>query len=142
MMQKIMEGVDDSEKVTIKLSRYEADREIIWEEHREFRYKGQFYDVIESEQLPDSVYFVCYWDKEETFISEVFEGILFEELNHEAESDDASDHFVDLIKTPYRINSFKWAAISRIKEEKNMAEAICLYRSVYFSPPNPPPKSV
>ncbi|WP_416865869.1 MAG: hypothetical protein ACMVP2_26655 [Imperialibacter sp.] len=139
---RIFEGLGESEQTVLRLSKQEAEKELVWEHSKEFRYKGQFYDIISVQELPDSVYYTCYWDKEETFITDVFEGILFEELTHDFQDDNAASHLVQVIKTPYRLDQFSWSALGQLRQPRKHEPIYLFYSSNYASPPSPPPKSV
>lgn len=141
-IERIFEGLGESEQTVLKLSLVEAEKEIVWEHSKEFRYKGQFYDIISTVELPDSVYYTCYWDKEETFITGIFEGVLFEELTQDFQNDDAAGHLIQVIKTPYRLDLFTWSALEKVLHQEKCFESQLIYNAKYLSPPSPPPKSV
>lgn len=142
VIERIFEGLGESEQTVLKLSKQEAEKELVWEHSKEFRYKGQFYDIISVQELPDSVYYTCYWDKEETFITDVFEGILFEELTHDFQDDNAASHLVQVIKTPYKLDQFSWSALGQLRQPGKYEPIHLFYSSKYASTPSPPPKSV
>ncbi|MEQ9375489.1 MAG: hypothetical protein RIG68_09935 [Imperialibacter sp.] len=139
---RIFEGLGESEQTVLRLSKQEAEKEIVWEHSKEFRYKGQFYDIISVQELPDSVYYTCYWDKEETFITDLFEGILFEELTHDFQDDATASHLVEVIKTPYKLDQFSWSALDRLPQPGKHQQTQQIYNPKNLSPPSPPPKSV
>ncbi len=54
----------------IQLSKQEAETELEWEHPWEFKYKDFKYDVLEKTERPDSSFFVCWKDVEETKVDE------------------------------------------------------------------------
>lgn len=64
--QILVEDAEEKELVLLAFSKAEAAHRLRWEHAREFEYRGQMFDVVETEYRGDSVYFRCWWDHAET----------------------------------------------------------------------------
>ncbi|MFN3344621.1 MAG: hypothetical protein ACK412_03120 [Chloroherpetonaceae bacterium] len=63
---KLIRGIDKSELTHFTFSKTQVQTELRWEHHKEFEYKGEMYDVVETEVKGDSIHYVCWHDKAET----------------------------------------------------------------------------
>lgn len=79
--QQAVAGMDLSDLVEITVANHRIETDLTWEHEREFKYKGQWYDVVSSKQKGSSTVFLCYSDKKETELEEKFEEITNVEIN-------------------------------------------------------------
>lgn len=63
---KLIRCLDKSELTHFTFSKTQVQTELRWEHHKEFEYKGEMYDVVETEVKGDSIHYVCWHDKAET----------------------------------------------------------------------------
>jgi hypothetical protein len=52
----------------LKFSKHQL-AQVDWEEPGEFEYKGKMYDVVETREERDTVYYWCFQDKDETILN-------------------------------------------------------------------------
>lgn len=52
--------------VLFQFTKFEAGILLRWEHPREFEYQGKMYDVVEAQELGDTVRYLCWWDRQET----------------------------------------------------------------------------
>ena len=67
--RKIKNGVKNEDLVLLKIPKVmeEFPNNDFQRIHsKEFRYKGEMYDIVEQETFADTTYYWCIWDKEET----------------------------------------------------------------------------
>lgn len=62
----ILPGVREDGLVLFQFTKFEAGILLRWEHAREFEYQGRMYDVVETQELGDTVRYLCWWDSEET----------------------------------------------------------------------------
>lgn len=67
---KLIRGLDKSELTHFIFSKAQIESELRWEHHKEFEYKGEMYDVVETEVKGDSIHYVCWHDKAETKLNQ------------------------------------------------------------------------
>lgn len=91
MKQRIKAGVPESDLVVLKIAKAEEeDSEIFEREHsREFRYKGEMYDVMRIVQLEDTTIYTCIHDVKESNLFEQLDKMVLNELS---EDDDEKRH--------------------------------------------------
>jgi hypothetical protein len=65
----IVAGIEESDLVLLEFSREETETLLRWEHAREFEYDGQMYDVVETWAVGDTVFYRCWWDREETALN-------------------------------------------------------------------------
>ena len=66
----IAAGISKSDLVLLIFSTEETRTLLRWEHSREFEYKRQMYDIVETKSLGDTVYYWCRWDQKETKLNE------------------------------------------------------------------------
>lgn len=140
--EKLEEGIEGSELVVVALSKESAADDLEWEHAGEFRYKGQFYDVLQIREEQDSVFYTCFWDKEETRLTDYFENALEDGFAKNGREDGDTDGLAQLLKSPFKPNYFNWNSSLKASEAKKNAYAEEAYQSATFSPPSPPPKKL
>jgi hypothetical protein len=65
-IEEEIEAGSKSEDLTLIIVTAEKDQEICWiKPNREFRYKGEMYDVVKIKNLPGKRYYYCFNDKKE-----------------------------------------------------------------------------
>lgn len=79
--QQVVAGIDSSDLVEITIPNHRLELDLQWEHEREFKYKGQWYDLVSSKQKENSTVFLCYSDKKETQLEEKFEEITSVEID-------------------------------------------------------------
>lgn len=62
-------GIEKEKLVLLKFTYADSETKLRWEHSKEFEYNNQMYDVVEIEYKNDSVYYLCWHDKEETAIN-------------------------------------------------------------------------
>lgn len=73
---KLIAGVDKHELVFFKFSVQQVSSELDWKHSKEFRFRGEFYDIVEQENHGDSLSYWCWWDRKETELYQQFEQVL------------------------------------------------------------------
>jgi hypothetical protein len=80
----IIHGIENDRLVVLRFLIEETETLLRWEHSGEFEYNSQMYDVIETWTVGDTVYYRCWWDREETKLNDrlrelaerVFQGAL------------------------------------------------------------------
>lgn len=73
---KLLAGLPKDSLIYLQLDKVEAHFLLDWEHDREFAFKGQKYDVVETLDLGDSVAYWCWWDHEETQLTTKLDSLL------------------------------------------------------------------
>ena len=76
IQEKIRSESKFDNNVLLSFSKKDAETKLEWEHSREFKYRGEMYDVIRSETIGDSIKYLCYHDKKETQLKKCMNEIL------------------------------------------------------------------
>lgn len=68
--EHIIPGVEEDDLVLLRFSTEESRTCLRWEHAREFEYDGQMYDIVETWTVGETVYYRCWWDREETRLNQ------------------------------------------------------------------------
>ncbi len=74
--KQMIAGLDPSELVVLKFSKEEAKTALDWEHAKEFEFGGQMFDVVETEEKSDSVFYRCWPDEAETKLNQTLAEIV------------------------------------------------------------------
>lgn len=136
---KMIEGIAREELVKMKFTEYEKQNVLIWKHSREFEYKGEMYDIVESYVVGDTTYYWLWWDHEETKLNKQLDDLvsnLFGNSPRNQESQKKLSSFYQTLyfeKVNYSILLFPQTIINYLYYQNN-------YKSVYSIPPDPPPR--
>lgn len=136
---KIIQGIDRQELVLLSFTKTEAKEKLRWKHSKEFEYKDQMYDIVESITYGDTIHYWCWWDHEETKLNKklsVLTRQAFSKDPKQKEKRQLLNRFLqslffesssDVIKTGYKLIA------------KQSGFYPFNYKSVYIYPPTPPP---
>jgi hypothetical protein len=68
--EHIVAGIGEDALVLLTFTKEESRTLLRWEHAREFEYDRQMYDIVETWTVGETVYFRCWWDREETRLNE------------------------------------------------------------------------
>jgi hypothetical protein len=136
---KMIEGIDREELVKMKFTEYEKQNLLKWKHSREFEYKGEMYDIVESYVVGDTTHYWLWWDHEETKLNRQLDDLvsnLFGNSPRNQESQKKLSTFYQTLyfeKVNFNISLFPQKIILYLYYQNN-------YKSVYSVPPDPPPR--
>jgi hypothetical protein len=140
MENHIIAGIRKSDLVLLIFSTEETRTLLRWEHPREFEYKRQMYDIVETESLGDTVYYWCRWDQEETKLNEQLRELAAQALGEAPNFGDDHDSFVSSMRSFCRTALFYWKPSVPGSSLKRFCPYSDLYSSTVIQPPTPPPK--
>lgn len=126
-------------KVLLKFTLEESRTKLRWEHSREFEFNSQMYDIIRTKTVGDSVYYWCWWDKEETELNRKLKKLV--SLDNTKEKQDKShERTVPILLTPYCQENLKTGGwFAEISQKINLY-SFNFYTSFYLLPQKPPPR--
>jgi hypothetical protein len=144
--RQILTQVDKKELVTIKLTHAEAKTELRWEHDSEFEYKGQMYDIVETQTNGDSISYICWWDHAETALNvqlhEIVEKTFGNDPQNNQKQDELKDFYKSLYFAPYPTPHFSLPIIYCQYKKQSCFYLEPIYLSLYHTPLSPPPEIV
>lgn len=136
----ILNGLDKEKLVSLKFSRDEIKTVLKWKHDKEFRYKDIMYDIVRSEETPDSVFYWCWEDTRESLIE-------FEINNLLAQNNGKSGNKGEFSKRLYQFFSNLFPAEKKefIHNDNVVVALLIFYNQKPLSsahkPPTPPPRA-
>ena len=136
--RKLMHSVNKSELVLLKFTPEESEKMLRWEHSKEFEYKGEMYDVVETRIEDGFIYYWCWEDKEETVLNRELERLVLDHSGFNKKN----------IKQTKNLSNYLASLFFSNCSEKdfNQPEEVNNFRSLYidnyinyFNGPEPPP---
>ncbi len=75
--RKIINGIDKNQLVLLKFTKPQTKTLLHWKHSKEFEFEGQMYDIVETVFCNDSIFYYCWWDKEETALNQQLMAITY-----------------------------------------------------------------
>lgn len=144
--RQILAQVDKKELVTLTFSTAETATELRWEHDGEFEYKGQMYDIVETQINGDSISYICWWDHAETALNiqlqQIVEKTLGNDTQNHQKQDDLTNFYKSLYFTPLRANDFSSHVFCFHNLKSSFFYRKSIYLPFYNTPLSPPPEIV
>lgn len=137
----ISNGIEEEELVLLKFTKEESETKLKWEHAREFSYKQKMYDIVESQIVGDSVFYLCWKDQKETNVNNNLKMIANKFFNCKSQQDQKKDQINNFYKSLYcQQNIIKDNTLTELQINK-LSAYFLLIQTQAFSPPSPPPKA-
>lgn len=138
---KMIEGVDRSELVLFKFTEEDKKLQLNWKHSKEFEYKGEMYDIAESEFHGDTTYYWCWWDYEETALNKQLDQLFSFALGNSPTHKQNQEKIIQIFKSLYFIEEDSVISVCCLESSNSLFDAYRLnYSSHFISPNSPPPK--
>lgn len=140
--KQIIAGIEEEELVHLAFTIDESKSILDWEHENEFEFQGLMYDIVKSEIRGDSIFYICWLDKVESRLNNKLNEILARNLGDNPQNRNKQKQLIDF----YKILIYEELADINFNLfqafNSNYHEHFLIYKSIKFSPPNPPPQSV
>ncbi|MBN2681033.1 MAG: hypothetical protein JXR58_00870 [Bacteroidales bacterium] len=136
--KKIIAGIPKEELVVLRFSVSETKTVLKWKHSKEFEYKGEMYDIVDTEFLNDSVVYYVWWDNEETQLEKQLKNLANEALGKDPIAKNRLERFNSFVNTLYFCNHESMVFYTSDYVQK-FQFVIIHYRGIVISPPSPPP---
>jgi hypothetical protein len=134
-------GMDKESLVLLKFSEQEARSTLRWEHAGEFEFNGNMYDVVETRQLGDTLYYYCWWDHAETQLNRQLEALVSGVFNTDPQQSERRQQLSDFYQSMFHSAPFIWrisAFLALVGSDFPLFNTCPL--AVFFCPPTPPPE--
>lgn len=137
----LSKGIDKEELVLLKFTKEESETKLKWEHAREFSYQHKMYDIVESQIVGDSVFYLCWKDHKETKINNNLKMIANKFFNCKSQQNQKKDRINNFYKSLYcQPNKIKENILTELQISKLSTYSLLIQTQAY-SPPSPPPKT-
>lgn len=76
---QLLADTPDEALVTLTFTKAEANQ-LHWEHAEEFQYNGEWYDIVRTDTIGDTLVYHCWWDHEETQLYQQLETLLAQQF--------------------------------------------------------------
>lgn len=133
----------DSHRQVLWVFSQEEVLNLHWEHEREFEYRGEMYDVIERESNGDSVFLLCFHDREETELKRKMVQFLVRQPDNSYPLQETEIRFFDFFSKLIIGASNQYQKYVPALWHSNAGGKIpFFYRWENEAPPSPPPKAL
>ncbi len=140
LKRKLIASIDKSELVLLKFTEEEKQSQLEWEHAKEFEYKNEMYDVIDSKTIGDTTFYWVWWDFEETKLYKQLQTLVSYALGNNPQHEEENQRINNFFKSLYfseKNTDDKLLCIDKQSIYKYLEES---YLSFKNSPSVPPPK--
>jgi hypothetical protein len=137
---QIINHLDRQELTLLRFSLPVATAELRWSEKHEFEYRGQWYDVVERRQTPDSLFLWCWQDHAETALHRQIEQTIAQAAGKNPQERQTQEQLLQFLKSLYCLNrQAPEADIVQMQAPAGFPSLAMRYTSTSHGPPPPPP---
>lgn len=132
--------MDKENLFLLTFTKKEAREKLRWEESREFEYNDQMYDVVFTETKGDSVFYHCFWDKEETVLNIQIKKLVAQALGQHPQNKESQKRLITFLQTLYLPHHFIWNPCDPRQDKKSYPDNQFRCLSAFSEPDVPPPR--
>lgn len=107
LKRKLIAEIDRKELILFKFTETEKKSLLNWEHSKEFEYKGEMYDVVETNIMGDTTYYHVWWDNEETELNKRINKLISTALDNDTDNEEPQEQLYRFFKTLYYSKSKK-----------------------------------
>lgn len=137
---EIFAGIPRDKLVLLKFTKPQEKIELDWEHSKEFEYRGEMYDVVESEIKGDTTYYLCFEDKKETKVKNHIRQLVADIVNSNPQNQENGRRILNFFKSLYHSDVTEINIPIFRKTADDFYYKMNLIISDKESPPAPPPK--
>jgi hypothetical protein len=139
---QILTQVDKNDLISLTFSSFEAASELHWEHDKEFEYKGQMYDIVESKTNGDTITYICWWDHHETALNIQLTKLVDAGIDKDPLSQRKQEKLKDFFKSIY-FGSPQIISFSELRNVLSSYFFLCPMNTIeYYALLSPPPETV
>lgn len=137
---KIIEGIDKEELVLLVFHKEEVNQKVKWKHSKEFQYKAEMYDIVETEFINDSVYYWVWWDKEETALNKKVASLVRQNFAQNPYQNNKNEVITHFFKTLYFSSPTVLINPKLTLQLSHLTHYLADFSFGQQSPPTPPPQ--
>jgi hypothetical protein len=138
--RSLIAGLDKEELVLLSFTKAQTETELRWEHSKEFEYRGQMYDIVETCTEGDSIHYRCWWDHAETALCKKLDALATVAWGHHPKQKQHTTHLLSFLKTLYHGPYSPWSITVNMASTAPAMMEWTIPATVMASPPAPPPE--
>ncbi|MFN0173047.1 MAG: hypothetical protein ACKVU0_00260 [Saprospiraceae bacterium] len=139
--RQIIAGMGDDALVLLKFTASESQTMLRWEHGREFQFQDQMYDVVSTETKGDTIYFQCFWDREESDLNQRINNLIAITLEKNPGHQKGKELLAQFYKSLFFFEMTNWPPfVLTIEARQEISSALLLLNPISSPPPSPPPE--
>ncbi len=137
---KMIAGMERDELVLLKFTEKEKNTQLRWEHSKEFEYKGEMYDIVETNIMGDTTYYWVWWDHEETQLNKQLDVLVAIALGNNPNSGKNQKQLHDFFKSLYFVELPSNGSLVFTEQQSKCFAEHEFHHSFAQSPLVPPPE--
>ncbi len=106
--KEIIAGIDKNELIFLKFSKNEIYSVLKWKHSKEFEYNNQMYDIVEKTLTKDSVFYLCWWDNEETQLNKQLVNAVNISIGNNKQNKEKQSDLINFYKSLYFFDFYSY----------------------------------
>ncbi|MEO9475589.1 MAG: hypothetical protein ABJG41_08640 [Cyclobacteriaceae bacterium] len=140
--RKLISITEKEELVLLKFKKSEVNSKVRWEHAKEFEYKDEMYDIVESKTFGDSIHYYCWWDHEETTLNRQLDDLLASTLGGDDKRKNTKNTLIVFLNSLYCNTLQCWNTSLYGEDIKHLSAGLLKHYHCDISPPSPPPRLI
>lgn len=139
--KQMIAGLDKSELVLLCFSKHDAQTLLRWEHDKEFEFRGQMFDVVETREQGDFIFYHCWLDHAETHLNKQLAQLVSGLWESHPSKREAQKRLMDFLDLLFCTTQTHWQISATPTHPDRVPTPACgrpPNRSA--APPNPPPE--
>lgn len=134
--------MDKKDLVLLKFGKSENESKLRWKHSKEFEYKGQMYDIVETKLSGDTILYWCWWDNDETKLNKKLTNLVADILGNNQQNKENNKRLVQFLKSLYHTPLGNWMIPYQLKSCTYFIDNSEIYISFSSDPIVPPPQFI
>jgi hypothetical protein len=140
--RQIIQGIDRVQLVALKFHKDEITTQLSWKHSKEFEFRGEMYDIVDTEFRGDSIVYYCWWDHEETQLNKKLDKLAAQVWNSEPLQQKHNHHLSNFLKSLYFDHSVSSECVCGVEQKGEIGFESHFFFHLAFAPPSPPPQKI
>ncbi|WP_299671934.1 hypothetical protein [uncultured Polaribacter sp.] len=137
----IIKGIDKEKLVLLKFSEEEVIQELKWKHSKEFEYKGEMYDIVETKEVDHIIYYWCWWDHKETQLNQQLTELVKNIFNQNPQKTQKENQLISFYNLLFISNYSAFSSSMQLVKTAHFFYYLAPYYSITLKPLFPPPRS-
>jgi len=126
--------------VLLVFTKRESMEKLRWEHPGEFEYQGRMYDILETEERGDTLFYRCFLDQRETSLNQQIRKVIAKFIGNPVKNNENQKRLGNFFHLGFLPAFSSWKVDHGNRDHAYAPHALNLYLSRSLKPPVPPPR--